>query len=130
MVIAHYSIGFAYMLAIVTSRLAVGETPANMQGGVVLGAVGLRLVLPFTEWCNTGLKAGTVMTVQGAAFLGLTAAGILLFPVPLNSRGQVLAGAQTCYRRMWRTLFYMLSFYMGSIWRNKPHPTKLPKTTQ
>lgn len=130
MVIAHYSIGFAYMLGIVMSRLAVGETPANMQGGVVLGAVGLRLVLPFTEWCNTGLKAGTVMTVQGAAFLGLTAAGILLFPVPLNSRGQVLAGAQTCYRRMWRTLFYMLSFYMGSIWRNKPHPTKLPKTTQ
>jgi len=130
-VIAHYMIAFAYMASIVMSRLAVGETPANMQGGVVLGAVGLRLVLPFAEWCNTGLNAGTVMTAQGAAFLALTAAGILLFPVPLNSRGQVLAAAQTCYRRMWRTLFYMLAFSMGAIWRGKPVlANSLPVTTR
>jgi serine palmitoyltransferase len=119
-VVFDYALAFAYMLAIVMSRLAVGESPANMQGGVVLGAVGLRLVLPLAGWCEAGLEAGTVMTVQGACFLALTAAAILLFPVPLNSRGQVLAAAQTCYRRMWRTLFYMLAFCVGSIWRTTP----------
>ena len=119
-VVGDYLLAFAYMMAIVISRLATGESPANMQGGVVLGAVGLRLVLPLMDWCNAGLQAGTVMTTQGASFLALTSAAILLFPVPLNSRGHILVAAQTCYRRMWRTLFYMLAFIVGAIWREKP----------
>ena len=97
----------------------------------MLGAVGLRLVLPFIDWFNSGLQAGTVMTAQGMAFVSLTSAAILLFPVPLNSRGQILAAAQTCYRRMWRTLFYMLAFSMGAIWRQKPdNAVLLPDTTR
>jgi|UniRef100_A0A7S0KN70 serine palmitoyltransferase len=130
-VVGDYLIAFAYMAAIVISRLATGDSPANIQGGVVLGAVGLRLVLPFIDWFNSGLQAGTVMTAQGMAFVSLTSAAILLFPVPLNSRGQILAAAQTCYRRMWRTLFYMLAFSMGAIWRQKPdNAVLLPDTTR
>jgi len=130
-VVFEYLLAFAYMMAVVISRLATGESPANMQGGVVLGAVGLRLVLPVVDWCDVGLNAGTIMTVQGAYFLTLTSAAILLFPVPLNSRGQILVAAQTCYRRMWRTLFHMLAFSMGAIWRNQTKPSiSLPDKPQ
>lgn len=130
-VVGDYLLAFGYMAAICISRLATGDSPANIQGGVVVGAVGLRLVLPSIDWFTSGLKAGTVMTVQGAAFLLLTSAAILLFPVPLNSRGQILAAAQTCYRRMWRTLFYMLAFAMGAIWRQRPeNAASLPDSTR
>ena len=70
--------------------------------------------------CWTGLEAPSVNTAQGATLVGVVLACILLFPMPLDSKGEILYAASTCYRRMWRTFFYMLFFAAGSVWRRKP----------
>ena len=38
-VIGAYAVAFVFLLLIVVSRLANGDSPANVQGGVVLGAI-------------------------------------------------------------------------------------------
>ena len=50
--------------------------------------------------------------------------------MPLNSRGEILYASSTCYRRMWRTFFYMLFFAAGSVWREGPaaQAIELPTT--
>jgi|AntAceMinimDraft_5_1070358.scaffolds.fasta_scaffold72102_1 hypothetical protein len=97
-----------------------GDSPANVQGGIVVGAIMLRCLLPHIDWAVTGLEGDSVMTSQGFTLVGVVAACILLFPMPLNSRGEILFAASTCYRRMWRTFFYMLFFAAGSVWRRSP----------
>ena len=100
---------------------------ANVQGGVVVGAVMLRCLLPNFDWAIAGLEAPSVNTAQGATLVGTLRECILLFPMPLDSKGEILYAASTCYRRMWRTFFYMLFFAAGSVWRRRPEESQGPK---
>ena len=116
-----YALAFLYMSAISLARMGNGDSPANVQGGVVVGALMLRLaLLPNIDWAVAGLEAGTVRTAQGGALVAGVLACILLFPMPLDGKGEIVHAAATCYRRMWRTLFYMLFFAAGSVWRRAP----------
>ena len=47
-------------------------------------------------------------TAQGATLVGVVLACILLFPMPLDSKGEILYAASTCYRRMWHLLLHAL----------------------
>ena len=58
------------------------------------------------------------MTNQGFAIMSCVTACVLLFPMPLNGRGEILHAAATCYRRMWRTFFYMVGFYAARLLAN------------
>ena len=129
-VVREYAAAFAYMFAISLARMGNGDSPANVQGGVVVGAIMLRVLLPHIDWCIAGLEASTVFTAQGFTIVGMVLAAILLFPMPLNSRGEILYASSTCYRRMWRTFFYMLFFAAGSVWREGPaaQAIELPTT--
>ena len=108
------------MFCISMARMGDGDSPANVQGGVVVGAVMLRALLINFDWAVAGLEAASVNTAQGFTLVGVVLACILLFPMPLDSKGEILHAASTCYRRMWRTFFYMLFFAAGSVWRRKP----------
>ena len=119
-VVGDYAVAFAFMLLIVVSRLANGDSPANVQGGVVLGAILLRMALPTAEWTHHGLSSTSVRNAQGFSLAAVVFALIALVPMPLNSRGKILPAAAMCYRRMWRTLFYALFFYAGCVWRRPP----------
>ena len=118
--IGDYALAFLYMFCIALARMGDGDSPANVQGGVVVGAVMLRGLLLNFDWAIAGLEAATVNTAQGFTLVGVVLACILLFPMPLDSKGEILYAASTCYRRMWRTFFYMLFFAAGSVWRRKP----------
>ena len=119
-VVGDYALAFLYMTCISIARMGDGDSPANVQGGVVVGAVMLRALLLNFDWAIAGLEAATVNTAQGFTLVGVVLACILLFPMPLDSKGEILYAASTCYRRMWRTFFYMLFFAAGSVWRRKP----------
>ena len=119
-VVGDYALAFLYMFCISMARMGDGDSPANVQGGVVVGAVMLRALLLNFDWAVAGLEANTVNTAQGFTLVGVVLACILLFPMPLDSKGEILYAASTCYRRMWRTFFYMLFFAAGSVWRSKP----------
>jgi serine palmitoyltransferase len=119
-VIGDYAIAFVLLLLIVVSRLANGDSPANVQGGVVLGAILLRTSLISSEWTIQGLSSKSVLNTQGFSLFALVFVLIALVPVPMNSRGKILPAASMCYRRMWRTLFYALFFYAGCVWRRAP----------
>ena len=121
-----YSLAFLYMFAISIARMGNGDSPANVQGGVVVGAVMLRCLLPNFDWAIAGLEAQSVNTAQGATLVGVVLACILLFPMPLDGKGEILYAASTCYRRMWRTFFYMLFFAAGSVWRRRPEESQGP----
>jgi len=85
--------------------------------------------VPHIDWMIAGLECKSVLSAQGGVLLSLVMASVLLFPMPLNSRGEIIAAAATCYRRMWRTLFYMLFFAAGSVWRRRPvNAAPLPET--
>ena len=118
--VGDYSLAFLYMFCISMARMGDGDSPANVQGGVVVGAVMLRALLINFDWAVAGLEAASVNTAQGFTLVGVVLACILLFPMPLDSKGEILHAASTCYRRMWRTFFYMLFFAAGSVWRRKP----------
>ena len=124
--VTDYSLAFAYMTVISLARMANGDSPANVQGGIVVGAILLRCLLPHVEWATNGLEASTVMSSQGYVLVGIVLACVCLYPMPLNAHGEVLYAASTCYRRMWRTFSYMLFFAAGSVWR--PQSTSLPIT--
>ena len=125
-VIGDYALAFLYMFCISLARMGDGDSPANVQGGVVVGAVMLRALLINFDWAIAGLEATTVNTAQGFTLVGVVLACILLFPMPLDSKGEILYAASTCYRRMWRTFFYMLFFAAGSVWRRKPEGASGP----
>ena len=129
-VIGDYAVAFVFLLLIVVSRLANGDSPANVQGGVVLGAILLRAALLTAEWTHRGLSSTSVRNVQGFSLLALVFTLIALVPVPLNSRGKILPAASMCYRRMWRTLFYALFFYAGCVWRRPPSLSSQATTTK
>jgi hypothetical protein len=49
--------------------------------------------------CNHSDTPGGMQ--QPFTLVSVVLACILLFPMPLNSRGEILYAASTCYRRMW-----------------------------
>ena len=81
----------------------------------------LRCLLPHIDWAIAGLEAPSVITNQGFAIVSCVMACILLFPMPLNGRGEILHAAATCYRRMWRTFFYMVGSYAARVLANNCH---------
>ena len=85
-VACEYAAAFAYMFAISLARMGNGDSPANVQGGVVVGAIMLRVLLPHIDWCIGGLEASTVFTAQGFALVGMVLAAILLFPMPTSAK--------------------------------------------
>ena len=76
-VVREYAAAFAYMFAISLARMGNGDSPANVQGGVVVGAIMLRVLLPHIDWCIAGLEASTVFTAQGFTIVGMVLAAIL-----------------------------------------------------
>ena len=66
-----HAAAFVFLLLIVVSRLANGDSPANVQGGVVLGAILLRAALLTAEWTHRGLSSTSVRNVQGFSLLAL-----------------------------------------------------------
>jgi serine palmitoyltransferase len=71
--VGDYSLAFLYMFAIALSRMGNGDSPANVQGGIVVGAVMLRCLLPHIDWAIAGLDTDSVMTSQGFTLVGLDA---------------------------------------------------------
>ena len=124
--VGDYALAFLYMACISLARMGDGDSPANVQGGVVVGAVMLRALLINFDWAIAGLESQSVNTAQGFTLVGCVLACILLFPMPLDDKGEILYAASTCYRRMWRTFFYMLFFAAGSVWRRVPEGSTGP----
>ena len=62
-VLCCYSGALAWMLLVCVARLRAGDSPADVQGGVVVGAIIMQLMLPFAEPLMAWLAVGGMHTM-------------------------------------------------------------------
>lgn len=85
------------------------------QGGVVVGAIVPRVVVPLSDsimlWLQEGgWNAQLVALLVAGSFSALT-----LFPLPINASGDVFRDALSCYHRTAVLVTFMLSFVVGKL---------------
>jgi serine palmitoyltransferase len=116
-----YFLAVVFLVLVCVARVTAGDNPANVQGGMVVGAIAARVVTPYADTMVIWLS-----TVERYAFptfwpaLGLAALMAFAFPMPVNADGTLLPIAKVNYRRTLTILLFMISFLWGSVCRDVP----------
>lgn len=76
MVFACYTAAFAWMTLVCIARLRAGDSPADIQGGVVVGAIMPRLLLPFAETLMNWFGAGGFLVAVRRRIVGALALAV------------------------------------------------------
>ncbi|KAK3259831.1 Serine palmitoyltransferase 1 [Cymbomonas tetramitiformis] len=116
-----YSICLAWLLLVTVSRVRAGDTPADVQGGVVAGAVTLRVMAYFMDDIQAWLESGSLTAEGGRWFLGAAFLVVLVFPLPVDLKGNTATAATSCYTRTLGMLAFAITFICGSLARAAQH---------
>ena len=83
--VGDYSLAFLYMFCISMARMGDGDSPANVQGGVVVG----RAAAHQLRLGRRRFRGGVRGTPRRVSRWWASLACILLFPMPLDSKGEI-----------------------------------------
>jgi len=115
--VLEHGLAFAALALAILARLRQGDSPANVQGGVAVGAFVLRCVVPYADrlalWlANGGGVAALATSREGVALLAITAALMLTFPL---RSPPAFASTQPLLLRSACTLSFLLSFTAAAL---------------
>jgi len=114
-IVLSYAAAITWLVLVCVARMRAGDSPADIQGGVVVGAIVPRVVVPLSDsimlWLQEGgWNAQLVALLVAGSFSALT-----LFPLPINASGDVFRDALSCYHRTAVLVTFMLSFVVGKL---------------